>query len=97
MTTLEDVRLHSSDYPQWIRTAVRLYHNWKTRSQVRQLETYDARMLDDMGVTITGGNLNDAQLVAHERQPLSLGINGNKRAQFEAVGPCATLSLRALT
>ena len=65
MTTLEDVRLHSSDYPQWIRTAVRLYHNWKTRNQVRQLETYDARMLDDMGVT-------RAEVMWAARLPLSL-------------------------
>ena len=51
MTTLDDVRLHGSDYPQWIRSAVRLFHNWKTRRNVRALETYDQHMLDDIGVT----------------------------------------------
>ena len=51
MTTLDDVRLHSSDYPQWVRTAVRVFHNWNTRNQVRNLERYEQRMLDDMGVT----------------------------------------------
>lgn len=51
MTTLDDIRLRSSDYPNWIRTAVRLYHNWKTRQNVRALEVYDRHMLDDMGVT----------------------------------------------
>ena len=51
MTTLDDVRLHASDYPQWFRTAIRLYHNWKIRGQVRALEQYDERLLDDMGVT----------------------------------------------
>lgn len=51
MTTLDDVRLHSSDYPDWVRTLVRTYHNWKTRGQVRNLAHYESRMLDDMGVT----------------------------------------------
>ena len=65
MTTLDDVRLHSSDYPQWIRTAVRLFHNWKTRSQVRNLEHYDQRMLDDMGIT-------REEVIWASRLPLSL-------------------------
>ncbi len=65
MTTLDDVRLHSSDYPQWVRTAVRAYHNWKTRNQVRNLAHYEQRMLDDMGVTRD-------EVVWASRLPLSL-------------------------
>ncbi len=65
MTTLDDVRLHSSDYPQWIRTAVRVFHNWKTRNQVRNLERYEQRMLDDMGITRD-------EVIWASRLPLSL-------------------------
>ncbi len=51
MTTLDDVRLHASDYPHWFRTAVRLFHNWQTRGRIRALEAHDNHLLDDMGVT----------------------------------------------
>ncbi len=51
MTTLDDVRLHASDYPLWFRTAVRLFNNWQTRGRIRALETYDERLLDDIGIS----------------------------------------------
>ncbi len=51
MTTLDEIRLHASDYPYWARIILRKLQNWRSRNRIRALEEYDTHMLKDIGVT----------------------------------------------
>jgi len=49
--------------------------------------------LHDMGVAVSGRQLHQADLVAHQRQSLSLGVHGDPAAQIESGGKIAFVQM----